>query len=142
MLIVPTNLTGLIWLKNANCTDTLNGIDPTTSSNKLTWANANIWIAKLANGSCGLSDSSSSGDWRLPSVNELQSLISYGYVSPALSNPAGTAKWTEGDAFTGVQTSDYWSSTSYAGSPGLGCRNTKNIIPNFWLPIDFLSPDF
>jgi hypothetical protein len=30
-------------------------------------------------------------------------------------NTAGTGKWTEGDPFTGVQSSYYWSSTTFAG---------------------------
>jgi len=114
---VTDNLTGLIWLKNANCTETLGGIDPTASSNKLTWANALTWIAALGNGGCGLSDSSNVGDWRLPSVNELQSLVHYGFFSPAVPNTAGTAKWTtDGQPFSSVQASYYWSSTTDASN--------------------------
>jgi len=55
-------------------------------------------------------------DWRLPNVKELQSLIDFGYVFPALSNAAGTTKWSEGDAFSGVVSNFYWSSTTFAGS--------------------------
>jgi hypothetical protein len=47
-------------------------------------------------------------------------LIDFGFLDPALSNAAGTAKWTEGDAFSGVQSNDergrpefYWSSTAH-----------------------------
>jgi hypothetical protein len=43
------------------------------------------------------------GDWRLPNVREMHSLIDFGFLSPALSNIAGTAQWTEGDAFSSVQ---------------------------------------
>jgi hypothetical protein len=66
---------------------------------------------------------------RLPNVKELQSLIDFAYFSPALSNATGTAKWTSGDPFSGVQSLSYWSSTSFAGSPngawgvGLGYGN-------------------
>lgn len=35
----------------------------------------------------------------------------------ALSNTAGTAKWTEGDPFAGVQSGNYWSSTSLSVNP-------------------------
>jgi hypothetical protein len=40
------------------------------------------------------------------------------YTNPALTNGAGTGKWTAGDIFTNVQsclnTCLYWSSTTYA----------------------------
>jgi hypothetical protein len=54
---------------------------------------------------CGLSDGSIAGDWRLPNVRELQSLIDYGKYNPAL--PDGYTSF-----FTNVQ-SVYWSSTTY-----------------------------
>jgi hypothetical protein len=99
---VTDNLTGLIWLKDANCYDTRS------------WANALSDANTLANGTCSLSDGSSAGDWRLPNVRELQSLVHYGVHSPAVPNTAGTGKWTSGAPFTGVQSWYYWSSTTYA----------------------------
>lgn len=108
---VTDNLTGLIWLKNASC------------GGEMTWANALTWSKGLhdgcttcggTNGDCGLSDSSVAGNWRLPNIMELLSLIDWGYYDPTLSNAAGTAKWTDGDPFTGVQSSGgYWSATTY-----------------------------
>ncbi len=76
--------------------------------------------AKLADGECGLSDGSKPGDWRLPTKEEWEAMIDDKYVKsdwsqPALSNAAGTCKWEEGDAFSGVQTIYYWSSTTDAG---------------------------
>jgi hypothetical protein len=55
----------------------------------------------------------------LPNVRELQSLVHYGVFSPAVPNTAGTGQWVEGDPFSGVQSSFYWSSTTYAASTGL-----------------------
>jgi hypothetical protein len=99
---VTDNLTGLIWLKNANAFGLRN------------WATALTDCNTLNSGEHGLSDGSVEGDWRLPNVKELQSLIDWAYYGPALSNAAGTAKWTDGDAFSDVQSRGYWSSTTYA----------------------------
>ena len=87
-------LTGLMWTKDA---DIANG--------ERTWAEA---VSDCE--ACGAGDYT---DWHLPQVRELHSLIHFGYYSPALSNTAGTGKWTEGDPFTDVKFS-YWSSTRYA----------------------------
>ncbi len=102
---VTDNLTGLVWLKNANAYGTRS------------WANALSDCAALESGMHGLTDGSSAGDWRLPNIKELLSLIAWGYVGPALSNDAGTGKWTTGSdsSFTSVQSEYYWSSTTYAG---------------------------
>jgi hypothetical protein len=101
---VTDNLTGLIWLENANC------------FGDQTWVNAMNSANALASGACGLTDSSTAGQWRLPNVKELQSLIDFAYYGPALSNAAGTGQWTAGDPFTAVQVS-YWSSSSYVLYP-------------------------
>ena len=101
---VTDNLTGLIWLKNANC------------YGQRSWANALSDANTLNSGECGLSDGSSEGDWRLPNVRELHSLVHHGVYGPAVPNTAGTGKWMEGDPFTGVQSYYYCSSSTYAGS--------------------------
>ena len=107
---VTDNLTGLIWLENANCANAT-----------MDWASALAFANTLFDGSvghnggdCGLSDGSAQGAWRLPNVLELQSLVHYGVVSPAVPNTAGTGKWVENDPFSGVQSSLYWSSTTLA----------------------------
>ena len=90
---VTDNLTGLIWLKNAN------------AFGSRTWDQALSDANGLASGSAGLSDGSKAGDWRLPNVKELQSLVDHSRSEPALP---------EGNPFTGMQSLYYWSSTSYA----------------------------
>ncbi len=95
---VTDNLTGLIWLKNANCFGRENWTTALSSANR------------LANGTCGLTDGSTAGEWRLPNVKELRSLIDWSQYNPALP---------EGHPFSGVQSSFYWSSTSYAGNPAV-----------------------
>ncbi|MCK5524749.1 MAG: DUF1566 domain-containing protein, partial [Thiomargarita sp.] len=115
---VTDNLTGLIWLQKANCIQSDYSsfdTDGTNGDGKVTWEHALDFVIGINDGTysnCGASQT----DWRLPNVKEFQSLINFGYASPALSNAAGTAIWTDGDAFSGVQTSYYWSSTTYASN--------------------------
>ncbi len=52
--------TNLIWLKDANC------------YGEQTWRTAESKVAGLKNGECGLTDGSTKGDWRLPTIEELQ----------------------------------------------------------------------
>jgi hypothetical protein len=90
---VTDRLTGLVWLRNAGCF--------AASS----WSAALDQASKLASGACGLSDGSSAGQWRMPNVNELESLVDVSRSAPAL--PAGAQ-------FSNVATSAaYWSSTTY-----------------------------
>jgi hypothetical protein len=103
---VTDNLTGLMWMKNANAGNDCDGADTGTE----TWANA-LASAAACNAGAGFAGYT---DWRLPNVRELQSLVHYGVYNPAVPNTAGTGKWTSGDPFTGVQSDVYWSSTTYA----------------------------
>jgi Protein of unknown function (DUF1566) len=97
---VRDNLTGLIWLKNANCFGVRS------------WADALNDCNILASGSCGLTDASEAGDWRLPNVKELHSLVDYGATNPALP----PNNW-----FVNVQSNEngpfYWTSTTYYAYP-------------------------
>ena len=109
---VTDNLTALIWLKNANCYGTRN------------WATAVSDANTLASGSCGLSDGSVAGNWRLPNVNELHSLIDLTQFNPAL--PAG-------HPFTGVQSYFYWTSTTRDVNPSSAWLV---ILNNGWVGSD------
>lgn len=92
---VKDELTGLVWLKNANC-----------FGNKI-WTAALTAANALSNGSCGLSDGSAAGDWRLPNVLEMISIVDYSRNNPAL--PA--------TPFTNAQSAFYWTSTAGMGGP-------------------------
>jgi len=96
---VTDNLTGLIWLKNANC------------FGKRSWSKSLSDCNSLASGNCGLTDGSVAGDWRLPNVKELLSLIDYGKNYPDPGLPSG-------HPFLGIQYV-YWSSNTfeYTGLP-------------------------
>lgn len=97
---VTDNLTGLIWLKNANCWST--GRD---------WPTGVSLANNLASGQCGLSDGSTAGQWRMPNIKELESLVDITQTNPAL--PAG-------HPFVNVAADNcgllYWSSTSDAAN--------------------------
>ena len=99
---VTDNLTGLIWLKNANC------------AGPKSWNDALDFANQLKDGDCGLSDGSQAGEWRLPNRFELESLLDLQYYNPPLSNTAGTGQWTEGDPFTNVGWTRYWTSSTYS----------------------------
>jgi hypothetical protein len=103
---VTDNLTGLIWLKDADCFGTR------------TWNEALSDCNSLFTGWCDLTDDSSAGDWRLPNSNELASLVHKGYYNPAVPDAAGTGQCSEGNPFDNVQSFYYWSSTTSALSSG------------------------
>ncbi len=96
---VQDNDTGLIWLKDASCSE----LPGTDSEGKTDWESAMLAADSLADGTCGLTDESSAGDWRLSTKEEWETFLDTTYYSPALSNAAGDAQWSEGDAFTGLQ---------------------------------------
>jgi hypothetical protein len=85
---VTDNLTGLMWVKEPSFTST-------------------IWTTALTAANdldlCGFTD------WRLPNVNELESLTN--------SDAVTQASFLNAQGFSGVQAGFYWSSSSYAGSP-------------------------
>ncbi len=80
------------------------------------WARRAYHPKQAANNDCGLTDGSIAGEWRLPNVRELQSLVHYGVTSRALPDTAGTGQWSEGNPFSGVQSAFYWPSTTRAGN--------------------------
>ena len=110
---VSDTVTGLIWLKRANC------IPPTD------WATANQATAGLKEGDCGLTDKSSPGDWRLPTRAEWMATIEMagalrcgsgfaGRGPLSLTNDAGTACYGDGtsSSLVAVMFFHYWSSST------------------------------
>lgn len=96
---VTDNLSGLIWLKEANCWGAITWQTGLTNANALVGNNTQ----------CSLNDGSVAGDWRMPNIVELESLIDLSRNSPAI--PAG-------HPFSNVQSSWYWSSSSIAAGTG------------------------
>ena len=91
---ITDTLTGLIWLKGAGCLGAA------------FWSNALAAVNALANGACGLQDNSTAGQWRMPNLIELESLINASSANPAL--PAN-------QPFLNVSGGVYWTATSYYG---------------------------
>jgi len=84
---VTDNLTSLMWVRAPSAT-------------------AVAWTAAPAGANtltlCGFSD------WRLPNINELESLVNSGVADSSI--------YLNTQGFSGVQPTVYWSSSSYAGS--------------------------
>jgi len=86
------NMTGLIWMRNANIAGTKN------------WRGSLDFITSLNSANAG-TGTAGYHDWRLPNVNEALTLINYGNSQPAV--------WLKNQGFTNVQTT-YWTSTTVA----------------------------
>ncbi len=100
---ITDNLTGLVWLQDANC--------PSTAP--MLWQEALDWVAQFNTTAiaCDNYTAMTFTDWRLPNVKELASLADYGQGTPAV---------TPGHPFLNLQFGQppdyvsplYWSSTS------------------------------
>lgn len=131
--------TDLLWLKDATCP----ALGDPAYSDMATYADALTAVAALAHGTCGLSDGSLAGDWRLPTMTELCAgwispntgevcyEASYGYPNAGLidndceSPPIVTTdgacasySYPDGDPFVGMPMGSYsvWSTTEKDGS--------------------------
>src|SRR3990172_2422389 len=94
---VTDNLTGLMWTKDGNAPEPA-ACSPGTEK---TWQEALDYVACLnTNAYLGYTD------WRLPNVNEFDSLVNAG--------PPNMATWLNTQGFSNVQSNIYWSSTSLA----------------------------
>lgn len=93
---VTDALTGLVWLKDAGCLASTN------------WTAAMAEAQQLAGGACGLSDGSTAGQWRVPNVWEMESIVDESASAPAL---------TAGSPFINLAGGGYWTSTSIFSSP-------------------------
>ena len=87
---VTDKLTGLMWAKDGNL-----------PNGQRSWQGALNYVASKNSGSglCGYKD------WRLPNINELESLVNAG--------ESNTATWLNSQGFMNVQSAPYWSSSTH-----------------------------
>lgn len=119
---VTDNLTGLVWLRHGECLD------------RLIWDSALRAAAELADrvGACGLSDGSVAGDWRVPTVEELQSLIDYSRLAPAIPEDSplvatnGSPYWSSSTSVADANRA--WSVNFYDGSVLTGLKISNRYV--------------
>jgi len=96
--VVTDNLTGLTWARDGNL----------PKGKEILWHKALDDVNNLT--LCGYSD------WRLPNINELQSLVHVGYAEEDCGGFACSAfaVWLNYKGFQNVVSDCYWSSTAYS----------------------------
>ena len=104
---ITDRFTRLVWLKTGDCITT-------------DWKSA-VFVAGVFSGHatvplCGVVDDSHLGDWRLPNVNELMSLLDYGAMT---TKGVGLP---DGHPFTDFG-GYYWTSTTFGLAPDFGPSN-------------------
>jgi hypothetical protein len=118
---VTDTVTGLVWLKQSNCF-------PSSD-----WDEAKKAASGLKSGDCGLTDGSSPGDWRLPTIAEWEATMvkakDLKCAGPVLTNDAGTACIVAGpSSFSGVESDYFWSSTSEGTTVSFGDLDHGNLL--------------
>jgi len=121
---VLDTVTGLLWLRNANCL--FRGL-PFPDSGERNWWDASAFAAGLASGQCGLTDHSQPGDWRLPTRAEWEVTIDEAVdlgcrtvgpgAPPSLTNNPGLDCLAVGPTYFLNVGGRYWSSMSRDVSP-------------------------
>jgi hypothetical protein len=106
-LTITDNLTGLMWSKNANATGVMSWYDAIDYTNSLYLGGESCEVE------CGAINPLCIGDWRLPNIRELSSLIDYSTVNPALplNHPFINVRLSG-------ETIRYWTSTTTMPSNG------------------------
>jgi len=105
---ITDNNTKLVWEKKTNCSGGTHCVNDV-----YTWDAAFAYVAAL-----NAANFAGHNDWRLPNIKELQSIINYQYIGPAVSpefNDCGNGSCTVFDGF-------YWSSSTFALDPAFAWK--------------------
>jgi hypothetical protein len=105
---VHDTATGLLWLKSLNCLP-----------DAMSWYDAQAFVANMRQGSCGLSDHSQRGDWRLPTSTEWSIVLKSSCSDPPkLEGKSGGCFSDLGGSWAvAVRSACYWSFNTYAPDP-------------------------
>ena len=101
------NLTGLIWTRNGNIMPSRDAdwdADETIDDGAVKWQHALDYLAKL-----NAENYLGHNDWRLPNVNEIESLIN--------ANAPDSAQWLNNQGLVNAYGGEYWSSTTNEKAP-------------------------
>jgi hypothetical protein len=126
---VTDNLSGLVWLQDANC---IASHYPGISADGLVdWSSGLVFVAGINDGTYGQCGAGKT-DWRLPNRKEMLSLIDFSHYSPAL--PTGHPFLNVGLASPGeywtattnmLGTDEAWDTWIRAGDTGGGNKETR-----------------
>ncbi len=117
------NLTGLQWEEKTNLNNVVNLLDPHDADNTYTWsatspaADGTAFTAFLASLNTAPACFAGQCDWRLPTKEELQTLLSDPF--PCVNKPCidPTLGSTQGATDSGPNPPTYWTSSTYMGQP-------------------------
>jgi len=137
---ITDNCTNLMWKR---CSEGLSGANcGTGSASTMTWENALARCEAMAlcnngvfadDGDCSENEGVKYGDWRLPNINELLSIVNYSTFSPAIN----------ATYFPATASGPYWTSTTRAALPSRGtCLSASASRPALARRIAIMSGAF
>ncbi len=130
---ITDNLTGLMWLSDANCMATHYpefDADVTPGDGLVEWVHADDFVNKINKGTYPLCGAGRT-DWRFPNAIELESLFDAGKNDPMA--------WLTSEGFSNVG-NGYWSSTTYFANPTYG--NSRFVFNSFIGVVTYHDPFF
>jgi hypothetical protein len=128
---ITDNRTGLVWEKLSD------------DGSIHDWDNIYTWTDAVASKVAALNAASFAGhtDWRVPNINELQSVVNFGRGDPAIDPifSSGCVSGCSGIACSCTHSNYYWSSTTYHLNPPAAWAVA---FLNGWVLADFKTVEY